>query len=117
MNTMEEAKKLPDIVVFVGNVLADHYPGFMWFVEQAPGGAIVIKVQEALVFGEYGMVIYPQWPTISELKKQVIMNAGELLERCGVARGAKTESTVFKQLDGADKKYDRSQVSKNIILP
>jgi hypothetical protein len=69
-------------------LLATHYPNHMWMVGFVPGMTLVIK-NMAIDDGRYGFTVdVAKAATISECEKAIIFGGGELLERCGVARGA-----------------------------
>jgi hypothetical protein len=69
-------------------LLANHYPNHIWMVGWAPGMALVIK-NMAIENGKWGYTVdVAKAATISEVEKAIIMGGGELLERCGVKRGA-----------------------------
>jgi hypothetical protein len=68
--------------------LTEHYPNHLWAVGWAPGMTLVIK-NMAVDDGRYGFTVdASKAASISELEKAVIFGGGELLERCGVPRGA-----------------------------
>lgn len=67
--------------------LTEHYPEHLWMVGWAPGMTLVIK-NMAIADGRYGYTVdAARAATISELERCIVMGGGELLERCGVARG------------------------------
>ncbi len=69
-------------------VLTRHYPDHIWMVGFAPGLTIVIK-NMAIADGRYGYTVDAgKAASISEFEHAVVIGGGELLERCGVKRGA-----------------------------
>ena len=59
-----------------------------WMIGWAPGRTLVIK-NMAIDDGRYGFTVdAARAATISELEHHVMLGGGELLERCGVRRGA-----------------------------
>jgi hypothetical protein len=83
--------------------LTEHYPQHVWMVGWAPGMTLVIK-NMAIDDGRYGFTVdAARAATISELERHVIMGGGELLERCGVPRGAWNGEIMVLQ----DKTEDR----------
>ncbi len=69
-------------------LLTKHYPNHWWQVGFVPGMILVIK-NMAVDDGRYGFTVdVARAATISEIEKIIVMAGGELLERCGVARGA-----------------------------
>lgn len=68
--------------------LSAEYPNHVWMVGWAPGMTLVIK-NMAIDDGRYGFTVdAAKAATVSELERAIVMGGGELLERCGVARGA-----------------------------
>lgn len=68
--------------------LSTHYPNHMWMVGWAPGMTLVVK-NMAIDDGRYGFTIdAAHAATSSELARMAVLAGGELLERCGVRRGA-----------------------------
>lgn len=68
-------------------LLSRHYPQHLWAVGWAPGLTLVIK-NMGIEDARYGYTVdVAKAATISEVEKAVVMGGGELLERCGVARG------------------------------
>ena len=81
-------------------ILTRHYPGYTWYV-RADGGVIDIKAAE---IGRASMIrhikkIDHNWFIFD---RDIIMSAGEFLERAKLKRGTST-GEVAKQLDGGDK--------------
>lgn len=69
-------------------LLSKHYPNHWWCVGFVPGMTLVIK-NMAIDDGRYGFTVdVAKAATISEVEKAVVRAGGELLERCGVKRGA-----------------------------
>jgi hypothetical protein len=66
------------------HTLSTHYPNHLW----APGMTLVVK-NMAIDDGRYGFTIdAAKAATVSELSRMAVLAGGELLERCGVKRGA-----------------------------
>lgn len=69
-------------------ILSTSYPNHVWMVGWAPGGVLIVK-NMAIDDGRYGFTIDAARSfSSSDLKRQAILAGGELLERCGVSRGA-----------------------------
>lgn len=92
----------------VAETLTFAYPNHGWFVE-VKGGVLVIKHLEAS--GARGLIgMLRKLDALSHdamaRKKDVIRAGGELLERAGLARGARTDDPVLTfELD--DKKMEK----------
>ena len=77
-------------------VLVPAYPNHSWWVE-CKGGALIIKHLEASgARGSIGMVrhLAAMEGDAMARKKDIIRAAGEMLERAGLRRGARTEDPV-----------------------
>lgn len=77
-------------------VLCTAYPNHSWWVE-CKGGVLVIKHLEAS--GARGLIgMLRKMDALSHdagrRKKEILLAAGELLERAGLARGARTDDPV-----------------------
>lgn len=71
----------------VAEALSVAYPDHFWAIGYQ-GGAIVVKNMAIIDGGnQYGMVL-PKHYSSSDLKRNAILMAGELLERAGMKRGA-----------------------------
>ena len=101
-----EDNKGMDVAEQVLEVLIACYPSYNWHVREV-GGAIIIK-ETALssMFGQYGMMLKSHksfsW---TDLRREVILAAGEFLERAGLPRGKWTGQTA--ELEGAEKRFRR----------
>lgn len=83
-----ESSQMELIAKMAAGLLAKHYPNHLWMVGWAPGMTLVVK-NMAINDGRYGFTIdAARAATISELERNIVFAGGELLERCGVARGA-----------------------------
>lgn len=72
----------------VAEILTKAYPNHLWAVGWAPGMTLVVK-NMAIQDGRYGYTIDAAKSfSASDLSKAALMAGGELLERCGVKRGA-----------------------------
>lgn len=72
----------------VATVLGAHYPEHLWAVGWAPGMTLVVK-NMGIGDARYGFTIDgSRVATSSELSRLAMLAGGELLERCGVKRGA-----------------------------
>ncbi len=95
-----------DVAVQVLDVLMACYPSYSWHVREIDG-ALVIKEQAlTAMFGQYGMMLKSHesysW---SDLKREVILAAGEFLERANLPRGKWTGQEA--ELEGADPRFRR----------
>lgn len=76
------------IAKMAAHTLGTHYPQHVWMVGWAPGRTLVIK-NMAIDDGRYGFTVDAhRAATVSELEHAIMLGGGELLERCGVTRGA-----------------------------
>jgi hypothetical protein len=84
----KETGQMELIAKMAAQKLTDHYPAHVWCVGWAPGMTLVIK-NMAISDGRYGYTVdAAKAASVSELEKAIVMGGGELLERCGVARGS-----------------------------
>jgi len=83
-----ENSQMELVAKMAAQVLSTHYPDHIWMVGWAPGRTLIIK-NMAISDGRYGFTIdAAKAASISELEKAVVYGGGELLEHCGVKRGA-----------------------------
>lgn len=76
------------IAKMAASTLSTHYPAHVWMVGWAPGRTLVIK-NMAIDDGRYGFTVDAhRAASVSELEHAIMLGGGELLERCGVRRGA-----------------------------
>ncbi|GAC1457366.1 MAG: hypothetical protein NVSMB70_01080 [Chamaesiphon sp.] len=72
----------------VAESLCKAYPNHLWMVGWAPGMTLVVK-NMAIQDGRYGYTIDGAKSfSASDLNRMAVQAGGELLERCGVKRGA-----------------------------
>jgi len=85
------------------NTLCQHYPGFGWHVN-IKGGGIYIKNLDWS--DKWGMWLKTNNVNhdAAVLKRQVVMQAGEFLERAWVKRGA-SDGSVVKSIEGVPQKH------------
>lgn len=88
----------------VAEVLSQHYPNHLWQVGWTDGQVLVVK--NALIGGgKYGYTIdNATLLTRKDLVRAAKMAGGELLERCGMRRGAWDGDEQPGRLEGADPK-------------
>ena len=88
----------------VAEVLCQHYPNHLWQVGWTDGDVLVVK--NALIgAGKYGYTIdNATLVTRKDLVKAAVQAGGELLERCGMKRGAWNGEDQPGRLEGADPK-------------
>ena len=84
----------------VAEALAQAYPAHFWAIG-FQGGAVVVK--NMAIGANYGMVL-PEHYSASDLKRNAILMAGELLERAGLPRGAWT-GEMAGHLEGSDPQF------------
>lgn len=83
-----ENNQMELIAKMAAGLLTRHYKKHLWMVGWAPGRTLVIK-NMAIQDGRYGFTVdAARAATVSELEKAIVFGGGELLERCGVPRGA-----------------------------
>ena len=84
----DESVQMEVMAKDVAQVLSAAYPRHVWMVGWAPGMTLVVK-NMAIDDGRYGFTIDgAKVATASELTRLARNAGGELLERCGVKRGA-----------------------------
>jgi hypothetical protein len=87
----------------VAQVLTEAYPRHLWAVGWMPGLALCVK--NMAIPGNYGYTIdCSKVATSSELKRIALQAGGELLERCGMRRGA-WDGQFATHLDGSDPQH------------
>jgi DNA-binding transcriptional regulator LsrR (DeoR family) len=83
-----ENQQMHMIAKLGAQVLTKHYPDHIWMVGWAPGMTLIVK-NMAIEDGRYGFTVdAARAATVSELEHEIMTAGGELLERCGVRRGA-----------------------------
>jgi len=89
----------------VAEVLSREYPNHLWQVGWTHGQTLVVK--NALIGGgKYGYTIdFARVVSATELAKLAKLAGGELLERCGMRRGAWDGMEQPGRLEGADPKH------------
>jgi hypothetical protein len=89
----------------VCEVLSTHYPNHLWQVGWTDGDVLVVK--NALIGGgKYGYTIdAAKMLTQKDLVRLAKAAGGELLERCGMKRGAWDGDEQPGRLEGADPKH------------
>lgn len=89
----------------VAEVLSNTYPNHLWQVGWTDGNVLVVK--NALIGGgRYGYTIdAATMLTRKDLVKMARAAGGELLERCGMKRGAWDGEEQPGRLEGADPKH------------
>jgi hypothetical protein len=99
-NPDPENNQMELIAKMAAGILGKHYRNHLWAVGWAPGMTLVIK-NMGIEDGRYGFTVdAARAATVSELEKAIVMAGGELLERCGVARGVwNGEFMKLKHLD------------------
>ena len=86
----------------VGDKISEHYPNHLWAVAWQ-GGALVVK--NLSISGLYGMVLEdPRKHGLRFILKDAVMKAGELLERCGMRRGA-WDGSPAEKLEGSTPRF------------
>lgn len=93
----------------VCKVLSEHYPNHLWQVGWTDGQVLVVK--NALIGGgKYGYTIDAAAKCTAKQLAQIAKEAGgELLERCGMRRGAWDGDEQPGRLEGADPKHQVPQ--------
>jgi hypothetical protein len=87
----------------VCEVLVQHYPEHVWAVGWAPGYTLVVR--NLAIPGNYGYTIDAAKSfSASDLAHSAMIAGGELLERCGWARG-RWNGEFAKHVEGADPKH------------
>lgn len=96
----EETVQMEQMAKVAAQILSDAYPRHLWAVGWMPGLALCVK--NMAIPGNYGYTLDCQKiATASEFKRLVRTAGGELLERCGMTRGA-WDGEFATHLDGSD---------------
>lgn len=83
-----ENSQMELIAKMAASILTKHYPAHLWMVGWAPGMTLVVK-NMAIDDGRYGFTVdAAKAYSVSHLEREIMIAGGELLERCGVRRGA-----------------------------
>lgn len=101
----------------VGDALETAYPGYLWMVSSA-SGVIAVKNGMLSQFGQYGMIL-PKHYSASHLKAEAIRAGGELLERCGLPRGA-WPGHLPDHMEGSDQRqwrWGKGVAEQKVMLP
>jgi hypothetical protein len=79
------------------NLLTAAYPGHPWAVRVA-GGVIFIRYLDDRLLGNWGMALKQKDSNhdAAVLKREVVMKAGEWLERAGLARGRSNGDEIIR---------------------
>lgn len=103
--TSQEEIALNERAKAVAEVLTEHYPNHLWQVGWTNGNVLVVK--NALIGGgRYGYTIdNAALVTHRDLVRAAKMAGGELLERCGMKRGAWDGEMTPGRLEGADPRH------------
>jgi hypothetical protein len=92
------------ICKLVGEHLFGTYKGWMWAIQPAKGGGIIIRLLDAPIKG-LCMFIHPRHLTTpDQIRLRVVEAGGEMLERCWQRAGKMKEGDVIKKVDGASEK-------------
>lgn len=86
--------------------LCTAYPSYNWHVVEQDGLLVIKELGLSALFGPYGMALrnYKTY-SAAQLKHDVIMMAGEFLERAGLPRSL--YDGEVPELEGADKRFRR----------
>lgn len=98
--------------------LVEAYPNHSWWVE-CKGGALIIKHFEVSgARGNIGMVRHLAFMEhdAKGRKKDIIRAAGEMLERAGLRRGARTEDPVT-HFEMDDKRMEKHWQAPLLVIP
>jgi hypothetical protein len=95
-----------DVARWVFELLVRAYPSYSWHVVEQDGLLVIKELGLSAIFGPYGMALrnYKSY-SVSQLKHDVIVNAGELLERAGLPRGH--WDGQMPELEGASTRFRR----------
>ena len=99
----EETVQMEAMAKTACQILCDMYPDHLWTVGWMPGMALCVK--NMAIPGNYGFTIdCLKIATASEFKRLVREAGGELLERCGMTRGA-WDGQFATHLEGSDPRH------------
>lgn len=83
----------------VGRALIEAYPGHPWHVRIAKGVLIIKHMKASAKMGIARRYDRLTWDAKAR-KREVVMAAGEFLERAGLARGRVVEGDVISKVEG-----------------
>lgn len=88
----------------VAGILCEAYPGYHWHVRIAKG---VIIIKEMTLSSQYGMCRHYDRVTFDAkvLKREMVMAAGEYLERANLYRGARRQEEIPTVVEGVPLKH------------
>lgn len=95
-----------DVATQVWQDLTTAYPSYSWHVMEQDGLLVMKELNLSAIFGPYGMALknYKSY-SASQLKHDVIIMAGELLERARLPLSRWTGQ--MPELEGAEKRFRR----------
>jgi hypothetical protein len=94
-------------------LLNNHYPGYQWAVHVNSEGGVV-DISNWTIIGNYGFRILNPWNRPhDQLRHEIIMAGGELLERAGLRRGKFDPDMQVDKIEGA-RTQDQPYVLWNI---
>ena len=108
-----ETKAMQDDARSILGSLDVAYPGHPWAVRVYDGGFFIYNLDFPY---NWGMNCKKKYATASELKRDVIMNAGEWLERANLRRGAHRHGEQVARLEGIPERFQPVQEQKPIDI-
>jgi hypothetical protein len=97
-----ETQAMQDEAKAILGALDTAYPGHAWAVRVYEGGRFIYNLDFPK---NYGMNSKKKYATASEMKRDVIMNAGEWLERANLKRGMHRHGEEVKRLEGVPERF------------
>lgn len=102
--TFEDVRDL-ETAKYVAETLNTYYPGYMWAVE-INDHCPLIRLLDAPVRGYCCLINRKDIYSASNFKDFIMRLGGEMLERCGVRRGAKKEDDYrIRNVEGAEERF------------
>lgn len=87
----------------IAGVLAEAYPGHPWHIRIGQGMLIIKHMKLTSKWGIARRIDRLVWDAANR-KREVVMAAGELLERAGLTRGRAKEGEYQRKVDGVPTK-------------
>jgi hypothetical protein len=106
-----ETQAMQDEARSILGALDTAYPGHQWAVRVYEGGFFIYNLDFPK---NWGMNCKKKFSTASELKRDVILNGGEWLERANLKRGMHRHGEVVQRLEGVPERFQPEQKKESI---
>lgn len=108
-----DTKAMEDEAKWILEALDIAYPGHPWWVRVYDGGFFIRHLD---FDGNHGMNCKKKFASASEMKREVIMKAGEWLERAGLRRGMGDPDQEPYRVDGVPERFQHVKKEKQINI-